>query len=54
MKKILFIVSGPEAGTYDLSYDAENRLVEVEKNDVTIAQFTYDGNGQRVMSVVGW
>ncbi|GIK10548.1 MAG TPA: hypothetical protein PKC99_18690 [Anaerolineales bacterium] len=36
------------ADTFDLSYDAENRLVEVKKNDVTISQFTYDGDGARV------
>ncbi len=38
--------------TFDLYYDAENRLVEVKKNGVTIAQFTYDGDGKRVKSVV--
>ncbi len=38
---------------FDLVYDAENRLVEVKKNDVTIALFTYDGDGKRVKSVIG-
>lgn len=33
-------------GQYQLLYDAENRLVEVKKNDVTIAQFVYNGDGQ--------
>jgi RHS repeat-associated protein len=37
---------------FDLSYDAENRLTSVKKNDVTIAAFTYDGEGRRVKSVV--
>jgi RHS repeat-associated protein len=37
---------------FDLVYDAENHLVEVQKNDVTIAEFTYDGDGKRVMSVM--
>jgi RHS repeat-associated protein len=38
--------------TFNLIYDAENRLVEVKKNDATIAQFTFDGNGKRVKSVM--
>jgi len=38
--------------TFDLKYDAENRLVEVKKNNAIISQFTYDGNGQRVKSVI--
>jgi YD repeat-containing protein len=46
------ITSGPEAGTYDLFYDAENRLVQVKKDNATIAQFTFDGNGNRVKSIV--
>jgi RHS repeat-associated protein len=37
---------------FDLTYDAENRLVEVQKNDATIALFTYDGDGKRVKSVM--
>ncbi|MBV6396394.1 MAG: tRNA nuclease WapA [Anaerolineales bacterium] len=38
--------------TFNLYYDAENRLVEVKKNGATIAQFTFDGDGKRVKSVV--
>ena len=38
--------------TYDLAYDAENRLVEVKKNNITIATFVYDGDGNRVRSSV--
>jgi RHS repeat-associated protein len=38
---------------FNLYYDAENRLVEVKKNSVTIAQFTFDGDGKRVKSVIG-
>jgi len=37
---------------YELSYDAENSLVEVKKNDTTIAIFTFDGDGRRVKSTV--
>jgi RHS repeat-associated protein len=39
--------------TYNLSYDAENRLVEVKKNNNTVATFTYDGDGQCVISTIG-
>ncbi|GER81168.1 MAG: hypothetical protein M5U11_08270 [Anaerolineales bacterium] len=35
-----------------LIYDVENRLVEVKKNNVAISQFTYDGDGKRVMFVI--
>jgi YD repeat-containing protein len=42
---------GPD--TFNLYYDAENRLVEVKKNNVTTAQFTFDGDGKRVKSVIG-
>jgi RHS repeat-associated protein len=38
--------------TFTLLYDAENRLVEVKKNSVTMAQFTFDGDGRRVKSVI--
>jgi len=38
--------------TFNLIYDAENRLTEVKKNNSTIAQFTYDGDGRQVKSVV--
>jgi RHS repeat-associated protein len=34
------------------SPDAENRMTEVKKNGVTMAQFTYNGDGQRVKSVM--
>ena len=34
--------------TYDLKYDAENRLVEVKKNSTVIATFVYDGDGKQV------
>ena len=37
---------------YELSYDADNRLVEVKRNYTTIALFTFDGDGRRVKSVV--
>jgi RHS repeat-associated protein len=40
------------ADTFNLIYDAENHLVEVKKNSVTISQFTYDGDGARVKSVI--
>jgi RHS repeat-associated protein len=40
------------ADTYDLTYDAENRLVGVKKNNVTIATFVYDGDGKRVKSTI--
>jgi RHS repeat-associated protein len=36
------------ADTFNLSYDAENRLVKVIKNSTTIATFVYDGDGKRV------
>jgi hypothetical protein len=49
------------ADTFNLGYDAENRLVRVQKNGVTIATFTpscsrragFDADGKRVRSVVG-
>jgi YD repeat-containing protein len=34
--------------TYDLSYDAENRLTQVKKNGNEVANFKYDGDGARV------
>jgi RHS repeat-associated protein len=40
------------ADTFNLLYDAENRLVEVKQNDSTIAQFTFDGDGNRVKSTI--
>ncbi len=39
--------------TYDLTYDAENHLVEVKKNGATLATFVYDGDGNRVKGTVG-
>ena len=41
------------ADTFLLSYDAENRLVEVKKNNVVVASFTFDADGKRVKSVMG-
>ena len=38
--------------SYDLTYDADNRLVEVEKNQTTVGEYVYDGDGSRVKSVV--
>lgn len=38
--------------TFNLIYDAENRLVEVKKNNVSMATFVYDGDGRRVKSTV--
>lgn len=38
-------------GVYDLEYDAENRLIEVEKDQQPHFSFTYDGDGNRVMAV---
>jgi len=40
------------ADTFNLIYDAENRLVEVKKNSVTMATFVYDGDGRRVKSTI--
>ena len=37
--------------TFALSYDAENRLVSVSGPSLN-AQFTYDGDGRRVMSTI--
>jgi RHS repeat-associated protein len=38
--------------TYTMIYDAENRLIEVKKNSVSMATFVFDGDGRRVKSVV--
>jgi YD repeat-containing protein len=43
-------IYGPD--TYTQIYDAENRMVEVKKNNVTMARFDYHGDGQRVKSVI--
>ncbi len=40
------------ADTYTQVYDAENRMTEVKKNNVTMARFDYNGDGQRVKSIV--
>ena len=39
--------------SYELTYDADNRLVEVEKNQTTVGEYVYDGDGSRVKSVAG-
>lgn len=44
------ITRDTDAGSYDLSYDAENRLVHVKKDDVLIAEYKYDADGQRVLA----
>jgi RHS repeat-associated protein len=46
------INSGELIGDYTLSYDAENRLVGVTKNNAGIATFVYDGDGTRVKSTI--
>jgi len=38
--------------TYNLTYDAESRLVEVKKNSTVIATFVYDGDGKQVKGIV--
>ena len=38
---------------YDLTYDHESRLVEVDKNSVDLDSYTYDGDGSRVKVVSG-
>jgi len=40
------------ADTYLLAYDADNRLTQIKKNTVVIADFIYNGDGQRVKSVL--
>ena len=37
--------------SYGLAYDADNRLVEVEKNQTMVGEYVYDGDGSRVKSV---
>jgi RHS repeat-associated protein len=41
------------ADVFDLAYNAENQLVEVKKNNTSIATFVYDGDGKRVKSIIG-
>jgi YD repeat-containing protein len=40
------------ADMYTQIYDAENRMVEVKKGSTTVAQFVYNGDGQKVKSIV--
>jgi RHS repeat-associated protein len=44
-------------GDYALTYDAENRLTQVDKTvsgvTTTVALFTFDGDGKRVKSIAG-
>jgi YD repeat-containing protein len=42
----------PGSDVYDYAYDPENRLHQVEKNEVGQAEFTYDGEGARVQAEV--
>ncbi len=42
------LAAPPPVLPYDLSYDAENHLTRVDKNDVLNIQFAYDGDGERV------
>ena len=37
--------------SYELTYDADNRLVEVEKNQTTVGECVYEGDSSRVKSV---
>ena len=39
--------------TYTFTYDTENRLVTGAKNGVTLASYTYDGDGKRVKAQEG-
>ena len=40
------------AGTQTLVYDAENHLVEVKIGSTTLVEYTYDGDGARVMAII--
>jgi RHS repeat-associated protein len=42
-----------ESGTYTLTYNAENRLVEVREGGALVAEFTYDGDGNLIREVAG-
>ena len=42
-----------DGNTHDLTYDGENRLVEVRQGGTVIAEFLYDGNGELVREVSG-
>lgn len=37
--------------TYTYTFDAENRLVKVQKDSQTVADFAYDADGQRVLTI---
>ena len=39
-------------GDQTLIYDEENRLVEVQVNSVTVAEYVYDGDGNQVKAIV--
>jgi len=39
-------------GDQTLIYDEENRLVEVQENSATVAEYVYDGDGNQVQAVV--
>ena len=39
--------------TYDLSYDAENRLTQLKKNSAVSGTYVYDGDGNRVKETAG-
>ncbi|MCP4288583.1 MAG: hypothetical protein GY792_29870, partial [Gammaproteobacteria bacterium] len=38
--------------TYDLFYDAENRIYKAEENDTALGTYVYDGDGNRVKAIV--
>jgi RHS repeat-associated protein len=38
-------------GNFGMKYDAENRLVEVRKENVLFAGYVYDGDGNRVLAI---
>jgi YD repeat-containing protein len=39
--------------TYDLTYDAENRLTQIQKNGAVSGTYVYDGDGNRVEETAG-
>ena len=39
--------------TYDLTYDAENRLTQLQKNGAVSGTYVYDGDGNRVKETTG-